>query len=347
MKQRSVSIQDIARAAGVSHSTVSRALRESPLISPKVRQKIQSLAGRMGYVPNAVAQSLQGSATQTLGVLLTTVSDPFLADILTGVETVAREAGYTVLLAAAHNDPAEEIRCLDSFRKRRVDGLILASPRGNLPERTSHGLPMVLINPQDRNPPKEIPMITMDDRLGGRMAADHLIELGHRRIGYIGVTSRTTSNQRRKQGCLDALREAGIKLDPQQLREASGGAADPDTDVLIGRTQLPELLAERVTAVFCYNDMVALGALIACRELGVRVPTDISVIGFDDIAFARFTDPQLTTIRQPREEMGQMAMRALLTLLNGGEANHFVAQPTLVIRGSTVSVHKPKKQKSR
>lgn len=335
MPGRPTSIHDIAHAAGVSHSTVSRALRDSPLISQEVRDNVQAIAKRMGYVPNAVAQSLQGQSTQTVGVLVTTVSDPFFADVLEGIEQVARPAGYTVLFSAAHNDPDEERRCFDNFRKRRVDGLIMASARGIPPSDLSAGLPLVLLNNQAERPAESIHSVSVDDRMGAQLAAAHLIELGHRQIGYIGVASRAASNQRRHQGYIDALAFAGLPADDRFVITAASMAADPDADVVAGRTLLPQLLADEVTAVFCYNDMVAIGALMACRQLGLRVPEDVSILGFDDIALARYTMPELTTVRQPREEMGRVAMQTLLSLLDGKRTRGFVAQPVLLVRSST------------
>jgi LacI family transcriptional regulator/LacI family repressor for deo operon, udp, cdd, tsx, nupC, and nupG len=213
--------------------------------------------------------------------------------------------------------------------------LIMASARGIPPNDPSAGLPLVLLNNQADQLADSIHSVTVDDRTGAQLAASHLIELGHRQIGCIGVASRAASNQRRHLGYLDALAAAGLPADDRFVITAASMAADPDADLVAGRTLLPQLLADAVSAVVCYNDMVAIGALMACRQLGLRVPEDISIVGFDDIAFARYTVPELTTVRQPREEMGRVAMQILLSLLAGKRTRGFVAQPVLLVRSST------------
>lgn len=334
MPGRNISIHDIAQAAGVSHSTVSRALRNSPLISQDVRDNIRAIATRMGYVPNLVAQSLQGSRTRSIGVLVTTISDPFFADVIGGIEQAARPAGYSVLLAATHNDQVEEARCLDSFRARRVDGLIVSSSSSIPAHPATPGMPLVLINNHSDRRSDALHSVSIDDRAGALQATQHLVTLGHRSIGYIGVASRLASNDRRRQGYADAL--AGSRLDPVvNVRIGANMIADPEADVIAGRGLLPELAASGITGVVCYNDMVAVGVLMACRELDLRVPEDISVVGFDDVAISRYITPQLTTVRQPSAELGRVAMQMTLALLAQKHVTDFVAQPLLLVRSST------------
>lgn len=334
MLGRNISIHDIAEAAGVSHSTVSRALRNSPLISQDVRDSIRAIATRMGYVPNVVAQSLQGRRTRSIGVLVTTISDPFFADVVGGIEQAARPAGYSVLLAATHNDQDEEARCLDSFRARRVDGLIVSSSRSLPTSPATSDTPLVLINNHSERRSDALRSVSIDDRSGALQATQHLLALGHRKIGYIGVASRVASNDRRRQGYEEAL--AGAGLDPVvNVRVSTSMSADPEADVIAGRRLLPELTTHGVTGIVCYNDMVAVGVLMACRELDLRVAEDVSVVGFDDVAISRYITPQLTTVRQPSAELGRIAMQMTLALLDDKPVTDFVAQPLLLVRDST------------
>lgn len=334
MAGRNISIHDIADAAGVSHSTVSRALRNSPLISQDVRDNIRAIATRLGYVPNLVAQSLQGSRTRSIGVLVTTISDPFFADVIAGIEQAARPAGYSVLLAATHNDQDEEARCLESFRARRVDGLIVSSSSSIPSPRAAPGIPLVLMNSHSERRTDGLHTVSIDDRAGALQATQHLLALGHRNIGYIGVASRVASNDRRRRGYEEALTAAA--LDPAvNVRVSASMAADPEADVVAGRRLLPELVEQGVTGVVCYNDMVAVGVLMACRELDLRVPDDLSVVGFDDVAISRYITPQLTTVRQPGAELGRIALQMTLALLDDKPVSDFLAQPLLLVREST------------
>lgn len=337
MPGRSISIHDIAEAAGVSHSTVSRALRNSPLISQDVRDNIRAIATRMGYVPNLVAQSLQGSRTRSIGVLVTTVSDPFFADVISGIEQAARPAGYSVLLAATHNDQEEEARCLDSFRARRVDGLIISSSSRIPAPPAAPDMPMVLINNHSERRSDALHSVSIDDRAGALQATQHLLALGHHKIGYIGVASRVASNDRRRRGYEEAMAAAGLNS-AAHVRVSASMTADPEADVIAGRRLLPELAARGCTGIVCYNDMVAVGVFMACRELELRVPEDLSVVGFDDVAISRYITPQLTTVRQPGAELGRIAMQMTLALLDNKPVSDFLAQPLLLVRDSTSPV---------
>jgi LacI family transcriptional regulator/LacI family repressor for deo operon, udp, cdd, tsx, nupC, and nupG len=337
MQRRPVSLHDIAREAGVSHSTVSRALRDSALISADVRARIHAIAAELGYVPNAVAQSLQGSRTRAVGVLVTTISDPFFTDVVAGMEAAARPAGYSLLLTATHNDPVLERQGFAEFRRRRVDGFVLASSRG-MPDRDAFtGCPLVLVNSAATRVAADVHAVAVDDRAGARMAMDHLIALGHRCIGYLGAVSRAASNRRRRAGYRDALRAAGIAFDEDLCLDAPSFDAEPEADVAAGCAYAPQLLARGVTAIFCYNDMIAIGALQACRALRVAVPQQISIVGFDDVSPARYCTPELTTVHQPRAQLGAAAMQLLFDLLDGRAARNRTLEPQLVVRASTAS----------
>lgn len=339
--QHATSISDLARAAGVSHSTVSRALRNSPLISAEVRERIQQLAQAMGYTPNAVAQSLQTRQTRTLGLVVTSIADPFWADVMQGVEEVARPAGFSVFLSASHNDPEQEMVAIETFRRRRVDGLLVADSRlsRQYAERLRQAeVPTVLINSQVEGQHALVHSVMVDDYGGAHTAVQYLLQLGHRAIGYIGAGNRPRSNTRRLAGYRAALNGVGIADRAGWVVVAPEEDAVHADDVAAGQALVHPLLNTGVSAIFCYNDMLAVGALMACRDHGIAVPQDLSIIGFDDIPLARYVTPPLTTICQPRRDLGSRAMHMLLDLWHDRPVASQVLAPTLIPRASTAAL---------
>jgi LacI family transcriptional regulator/LacI family repressor for deo operon, udp, cdd, tsx, nupC, and nupG len=338
MSRRAISIEDIARAAGVSHSTVSRALRDNPLISADVREQIQQLAREMGYTPNAIAQSLQMQRTNTIGLVVTSIADPFYVDVVRGIEEEARQAQISVFLSASHNHPDQEIQVIDTFHRRRVDGILIASSRYSHEHAaglTRLRVPIVLINSQAEDYGSALHSVAVDDYHGARLAVEHLLGLGHHAVGYIGAGNRPRSNRRRLEGYHDVLTEAGLPSRMDRVKIAPAEHTLHEDDVAAGQALLGPLLQAGVTAIFCYNDAIALGVLLACRERGIAVPQALSVVGFDDIEIARYMAPPLTTIHQPKASLGRTAMRVLLDLLDKRPAQHHTLTPTLVTRAST------------
>ena len=339
-----VSIKDIARAAGVSYSTVSRALNENPAISQEVRERVQTIAQEMGYTPNALAQSLHFRLTHSIGVVITTIADPFFADVVHGVEEIAQEADLSVFLSASNNDPEREMRIIETYARRRVDGIIVAASRigedyaGQLDEIR---IPVIMVNNQAPDHYRNLCSISVDDYQGACLAVDHLIALGHTRIGYIGVSNRPSSNAHRLQGYTDTLEKHGII--PQSGWVGIGAATgyeDFKSDLQVGHELAPALIQNGVTGLFCYCDTVAIGALMACRKLGIPVPEAISIIGFDDNDMCEIVTPQLTTIHQPKRRMGQLAMKMLLSCMHGEIISDCILEPKLVRRASTASLQK-------
>lgn len=327
-----VSIEDIARAGGVSHSTVSRALRDHPQISSATRERLQRLAAELGYTPNGVAQSLQGRRTNSVGLVVTTIDDPFFADVMRGVEEVARPAGISIFLNASHNDREQEMQVIEMFHRRRVDGVLVAASQIGVAhaERLRRiAVPVVLINNQAAVERDPFHAVAVDDYAGARLAVEHLLALGHRRIAYAGVTNRPRSHGRRLAGYRAALADAGV-TPPEEWALLPPDAAMAAGDVAVGRLHAARLRDLGVTAVCCYNDMVAIGV-----QLDRRAPDELSVVGFDDTEPGRYVTPPLTTIRQPKRELGRRAMRMLLDLLDGQAVEDQVLQPALVARGST------------
>lgn len=338
VRRQEVSIEDIARTAGVSHSTVSRALQGSSLISVDVRERIQRIADQMGYTPNAVARSLQKRRTNTIGLVVTSIADPFFPDVVRGVEEVARTANFSVFLSASHNESEQEKAIIDSFHQRRVDGILIAASRissGYEARLNRTRLPIVLVNSQVESQPQRLHWVAVDDYLGAQLAVEHLLQLGHRAIGYLGTESRPKSNHHRLEGYRSMLAAAGIALSESWVAIAPDIDTSAEEDAIIGRILLPRLLDEGVTAVFCYNDMFAVGALLACRERGIVVPQELSIVGFDDTTTAEYVTPPLTTVHQPKVRLGSLAAEMLLNLLNEHPVENAILAPTLTLRAST------------
>ncbi|GAB4440600.1 MAG: LacI family DNA-binding transcriptional regulator [Anaerolineae bacterium] len=325
-----VTIKDIAKVAGVSHTTVSRALSGNPAISQETTMRVQKIAHQMGYTPSAVAQSLLSQRTRTIGMVVTSISDPFVAQVVEGVESIAQAANYSVFLATSHNNPQQEINVVETFHRRRVDAIIVTSSRlGSLySERLVQiRIPIVLINNQEEG--EYLHSVAVDDISGAQTAVEYLLGLGHRRIGYVGSVNRPRSNQRRSTGYQIALRAAGIEPNPALMRPLNA-----ETDLDLGRQALYLCREAGATALFCYNDVIAIGVMTACREQNISVPGQLSVVGFDDIDPAAYVWPPLTTVAQPRYTMGQQAMEMTLALLEGREVGDQTLACRLVVRHS-------------
>lgn len=336
--RRSISIQDIARAAGVSHATVSRALRNSPLISAEVRTRIHQLAQEMGYTPNAVAQSLKEQRSNTIGLVVTSIADPFYGRLTRGVDDVARQAGMDVFLGVSYNDAQQELAVIESFHRRRVDGIITASSRltdEHADQLARIGVPIVFVNRQSEDDLQGFHVVHTDSYGGARQAVSHLLALGHSAIAYLGATNRPASNRQRKQGYCDALAAAGITMQDGWIQEASPERRSYSDDVADGQELMLRALRAGVTAAFCYNDMHAVGALMTCRKLGLNVPDQVSLVGFDDVEIAQYVTPPLTTVHQPKRRLGQLAVEMLLSLTEEQSVEDQVVPVDLVVRCST------------
>jgi DNA-binding LacI/PurR family transcriptional regulator len=327
-----VSIKDIARLAGVSHSTVSRALNHSPLIPPATAERIQRIALEKGYTASAVARSLVTRKTKAIGVVVTSIADPFNGEVVAGIEEVANHEGYSVVLATSQADPRREMMVVRSFRERRVDGILVASSRLGAqyqPLSAEMEAPIVLLNNQ--HPSELAHSVSIDNADGGYQATAHLIALGHRDIAYIGDESGLQSDEERFHGFEAAMKKARLKVRPELVVRGDGKLGG-------GKRRAAELLnlSAPPTAIFCYNDMTALGAIEAVQAAGLRVGREVSVVGFDDLFFAASLQPPLTSFRQPKKELGKQAMQLLLAILKGQPAQRkVVLRGELVVRGSS------------
>ncbi len=328
------SIKDIARLASVSHSTVSRALAGSSLVNPDTADKIRKIADQTGYRPSAAARSLVTSRSATIGVVVTTIADPFAAEAVLGIEDAANEHNYSVILANSNAQPEREVKVVRSFEERRVDGIIVTSSRvgASYAETLSRTrMPIVLLNNQ--HPSEFIHSVMIDNFAASRELTGHLLALGHRRIAYVGDRYGYQSDTERYGGYRSALESAGLKVEPQYVMLGDGKPEE-------GGAAAAALMAlkPRPTAIFCYNDMTALGAMAEIAARGLKVPEDVSITGFDDLFFAKYTAPPLTTVRQPMREMGRMALETLVLLCDGGEPQHNVqARGEVIVRQSTAA----------
>lgn len=326
-----ITIKDIAKAAGVSHTTVSRALRGDPRITRDTTERILHLAKALGYIPNSIAQSLNAQRSYTIGLLVTSVSDPVVMDFMEGAEEVAQEQGYCIFLSTSRNDPVRELQVIETFQRRRVDGVVVISSRSSDKARLALEriqVPLVLLNSEESY--DTYPAVSVDNVGGAVLAVDHLLQLGHRRIGYIGATDRRATNLERLNGYTQALQTAGITPDPALVINPI--AAD---DIERGRFGLDHCLATGVTAIFCYNDQIAISVLNSCYQKGIAVPQGLSVVGFDDIRPASYVTPPLTTIRQPLQQMGRTGMEMVLALIDQRPVENKRLDCTFIMRAST------------
>jgi DNA-binding LacI/PurR family transcriptional regulator len=327
-----VSIKDIARIVGVSHSTVSRALRQSPVVNAETAGRIRQVANEQGYRASLIGRGLVMRRSMTVGCVVTDIADPFVAAVVDGIEEVANHHGYAVFLASSHADPKRELDVVRSFHERRVDGVIVPSSRVGslyLQHLAELRIPIVLINNQ--HPGGYTYSVSIDNPEAARRLTRHMIALGHRRIGYIGHRFGHQSDMDRLSGYRSAIQAAGLPFQKELVVHAE---ATPES----GQTSMKRLLKlrRRPTAVFCYDDLTALGALDAARSAGVPVPEDLSVTGFDDLFVASYSAPPLTTIRQPMKDMGRRAAEILLGLLRGELAEKSVTfSGELIVREST------------
>ncbi len=308
-------IRDVAERAGVSVSTVSHVINGTRRVSRETQERVQAAMTALHYQPNRLARSLRSRRTQTLGVLLPNSANPFFAQVLLGIEAAGYDHGYNVILGNANDDPRRELAYLDILLSKQVDGVVLVSTGAYgaaLDFLMAHDAPVVMV---DRSPGEaydsfQIDTVFVENTRGGVLATEYLLRLGHRAIGCISGPSLLTSSAERVIGYRQALIEAGVGVDETLIvagdfQHESGYRACRE---LLARPSPP-------TALFVCNDLMAVGALCAAHEAGLRVPEDISIVGFDDIPLASFSVPRLTTVAQPARQLGARAVALLVSRL--------------------------------
>lgn len=327
-------MKDVAELAGVSASTVSHVLNGTRRVSEDTRERVKLAIEELDYEPNLLAKSLKMRRTFTIGLLISDIQNPFFTSVIRGVEDVALSRGYHLFLCNTDEDPKREDEYVRELSKKRVDGLIVASSAS----RHNHALQLRLENVPFVFMDREIEgieadTVRVDNRLGMKLIAEHLTELGHRRIGMISGPLEKSSGYERYQGFRDALAELGFALDPFLVRFG-------DFRVSGGREGAEELLRlpEPPTALVVANNQMTLGALLTVRKMGMKIPEGLSVVSFDDMDWAPLADPPLTALAQPTYEMGAQAARILLDKIEekSEEApSKLFIEPELVVREST------------
>ncbi len=327
-------IYEVARRAGVSTATVSRVLSQPAVVAPDTRRKVMAAVERLGYTPNAAATNLRTLRTKKLLVTVPDISNPFFSLILQGIEDAAQREGYSVLLGDTQHDEQREERYALMLRRKEADGLIFLGHR--LPKEAAalvRSMPAgraPIVNGCEFSPRLGIPSVHIDNATAASDAMDHLYRLGHRRIGIVTGPLVSPLSRDRLHGATARAKQAGAERDFVVMNGdfsiESGAVAG---ERLLGRRSRP-------TAIFCFNDEMAMGVLEIARRRKLRVPEDVSIVGFDDIRFSAYVDPPLTTIAQPMRQIGEGTVRLLLEILQGGAAPESVTLPhVLVVRSST------------
>lgn len=334
---RRTGMRDVARTAGVSVSTVANVLSRPAIVAPETRRRVEQAIRRVGYVRSGPARQLRGLPSPIVASVILDLANPFFAELNRGIEDRLAQAGCLLLACSTDLQPAKEKQLLDLLLEQAVRGLII-SPIGPDPavlqEISRRGTPVVLLD--HPRGPLDLCAVAVDDLLGGRLAAEHLISLGHRRIAYLGGTVEPGTVTRRREGVRQSLAAAG--LDPDHAVLDLRMSIHPPPLAEAAAAVVTQILASQIppTAVICLNDTAALGVLHGVAAAGLHVPEDISVVGYDDLSFAARLAPPLTTVNQPKYQLGHAAADLLLDEERPGHTHREISfRPSLVIRSST------------
>ena len=305
-------IEDVAALAGVSRQTVSRAINNKGEISQATKEKVLAAVKELGYQPNRLAQGMVTQRTRTVGLVVPDITNLFFPEVARGVQDAGRLRDYNVLLCNTDDKPEEEIQTMYSLAAQRVDGIITMGSKASVKELTTFAntfRPIVMINRFFEHP--HVTVVDVDNFRGAVLAVNHLIDLGHVNIGMLANKDFTRSQLRRVQGYKQALQDHNLAINEAYILDA------PPT-LQGGYSALAELVKQHpeITAVFTYNDLMALGAIRAAYDLGKHVPTDIAIIGFDDIGMAAMFTPSLSSVRVDKYAIGQKAMSRILYMLD-------------------------------
>jgi LacI family repressor for deo operon, udp, cdd, tsx, nupC, and nupG len=330
-------IIEVAEMAGVSTATVSRVLSQPDRVADRTRLRVLEVVRSLGYAPNVAARTLRTSRAAKILLTVPDISNPFFASVIRGAEEAARDAGYAVVVGDTRHDPEIEDEYAEMLARREVDGLIFLGhrlPESLKPLLASQGNAAPIVNGCEYSAEIGVPSVHIDNAAASSDAMEHLIGLGHREIGIITGPPVSPISRDRLAGAMNAARRHGLQ---GRLRVRTG-----DYSATSGFDEARDLLAQDVTALFCFSDEMALGAISALARAGLSCPRDVSIVGFDDLPLARFFQPGLTTIAQPKSMIGRRAVELLIELLRGltGLPRQVTLMHALTVRDSTAFVRK-------
>jgi len=336
--ERQLNIGEIARRANVSTATVSRTLNQSGAVRPETARKVWRVAAELNYYPNSHARALVSGRSRLLGLIVSDITNPFFPELVHSFEALATQQGYDLILTSTDYQTARMIGCVRRMIERKVDGVAIMTSEmdlGLIKELARRGVPLVFMDVGRVGP--RMSHVLIDYAHGIRQAVDHVVGLGHKRVAFITGPLDLHSARTRRQAFLDGMRAHGLRPDPKLVREGTH-TAEGGQNTMSAILHMPK----RPTAVVCSNDWTAIGALHAIDAAGLRVPEDVSVVGFDDIPLASYTRPPLTSVRMSAGDVGSTAFDALFRLIGGERLEGDIYQvPTrLVVRASTA---KPKR----
>jgi LacI family transcriptional regulator len=329
-------IKDVAQHAQVSVATVSHVVNDTRFVSEATRLRVRQAIDELRYVPSALARSLKSNRTHTVGMMIPNNSNPYFAEIIRGIEDTCYAAGFNVILCNSDDDPLKQSTYVRLLSEKQVDGLIVLSSGADvelLDTLRAATMPQVIVDREIDDLAADL--VEVNHEAGGFLATQHLLQLGHRRIACIAGPQALSSARQRVQGYQRALQEAGLAVDDSLLRRADFTSAG-------GHAAMSSLLdaalpVDRPSAVFASNDLMAIGAICAAAAAGLSIPKDLSVVGFDDIALAAYSNPPLSSIVQPKHQTGELAAQLLLQRIAqpDRELQRAILQPSLLVRQST------------
>ncbi len=327
-----VTIQDVAKAAGVSVATVSRVLNNSPRVTPETRMIVEAAIKELNYQPNLLGRNLRRAESKTILVLLPSISNPFYSRVVRGMEDTAQKYGYNIMLCNDYSEAEMEKNYLELLKKRIADGVIFTAPVLSAGELEDIAKDYPVVQCCEYIPGASLSHVSIDNEAAAYKAVKHLIDLGHRRIGFVGTQSVFISAIQRENGYKKALLDHGIEVSPELIQYGNYGFL---SGLNVARSLVK--MKNRPTAIFAISDVMAMGVMRAITDCGLSVPKDVSVVGFDNIDFSSMISPALTTVSQPRYRLGQTAMEILLEQLKNGtrEVKEVILDSKLVIRDST------------
>lgn len=345
--KKSITLSDVAKTAGVTSMTVSRVVNKNGYVSEETREKVLQVIKDLNYRRNGLARGLKRQRTDTIGLVLGDIANPYAAELARSIRDITAQRGYNLFICISEHSAKEDVAAFDSLADHQVDGIIVATRSNRIGDEHLHemierGVSVVCIGRDFHD--ENADSVTADALHGGFQATQHLIDLGHKRIAFIGATVVNGVNLKRLQGYLKALKENGLEVDERLITgnsEANEDAPGYSTEKL-GYEAMKRLLVlpNRPTAVFARNDFTAVGAINAIKESGLSIPKDISIVGFDDIPMAIHTSPALTTVRQPTRRQGSLAAEFLLRRIEAKETvrrEEIVLECELIVRDSTSS----------